>query len=104
MTTAAVGLRVKTGRAFAVVISGTRSSPHAIAREEVWLADRGQPETIHPFHLEIEGQPKAAAAAAQTAHRIGARALRQFFDSVAPLPLKSIAVVVNTTTPPEAII
>ena len=103
MTTAAVGLRVKTGRAFAVVVSGTRSAPHAVARDEVWLADRGEPETIHPFHLEMEGQPKAAAAAAQAAHRIGARALRQFFDSVAPLRLKSVAVVVNTHTPPERI-
>lgn len=103
MAIAAVGLRVKTGRAFAVVVSGTQAAPHAVAREEVWLADRAQPETIHPFHLEMDGQPKAAAAAAQVAHRIGARALRQLFESVAPLRLKSIAVVVNTHTPPERI-
>lgn len=103
MANAAIGLRVKTGRTFAVVVSGTRAAPRAVAREEVWLADRGYPATIHPFHLEMEGQPNAAAEAAQAARRIGARALLQFFESVAPLRLKSVAVVVNTHTPPERI-
>jgi len=103
MANAAVGLRVKTGRAFAVVVSGTQNAPRGVAREEVWLADRARPTTIHPYHLEIEGQPKAAAAAVRAAHRIGARALRQLFDSVAPLRLESVAVVVNTHTPPERI-
>jgi hypothetical protein len=104
MTTAAVGLRVKTGRAFAVVVGGTRLAPIALAREEVWLADRAQPNTMFPYHLELDGQPKAAEAAVRVARRVGARALRQLFQSVAsPNRLKSVAVVVNTHTPPERI-
>ena len=100
---AVVGLRVKTGRALALVITGTRTAPHAFRREEVWLADRAQPHTIHPFHLELEGQPKAAAAAAEEARRIGARALQRLFESVAPQRVQSVVVVVNSHTPPERI-
>jgi hypothetical protein len=101
---AAVGLRVKTGRAFAVVIAGTKAAPIALSREEVWLADRTQPNTLFPYHLELEGQPEAAEAAAGVARRVGAHALRQLFQSVAsPQKLKAVAVVVNTHTPPERI-
>jgi hypothetical protein len=104
MATAVVGLRVKTGRALAVVIAGTRLAPIALSREEVWLADRAQPNTMFPYHLELEGQPKAAEAAAKVARQVGARALRQLFQSVAsPQKLKSVVVVVNTHTPPERI-
>ena len=101
---AAIGLRVKTGRAFAVAIAGSGERCTPITRQEVALADPTDGATIHPFHLEIEGQPTEAAAAAKRARRIGAAALKRLFDSVSKTErIDSVTVVVNTHTPPERI-
>jgi hypothetical protein len=101
---AAVGLRVKTGKAFAVAIAGSNGRYRALVRSVVALADPTAPDTVHPYHLEMEGQPKAAEAAVKRAHKIGAAALKHLFDSVSEHePVESISVVVNTHTPPERI-
>jgi hypothetical protein len=101
---AAVGLRVKTGKALAIAIAGAAASPRPILREEVALADPAVMDTVHPYHLEIEGQPEAAEAAARRARRIGAAALARLFESVSAVErIESITIVVNTHTPPERI-
>jgi hypothetical protein len=101
---AAVGLRVKTGKALAIAIGGSAAAPRAILREEVALADRANMDTVHPYHLEFEGQPKAAEAAARRARRIGAAALERLFETVGQRDrIESITVIVNTHTPPERI-
>jgi hypothetical protein len=56
---ASIGLRVKTGKAMAVAIAGLQSAPLPILREEVALADRSDGNTVHPYHLEIEGHPES---------------------------------------------
>lgn len=101
---ASIGLRVKTGKAMAVVIAGSQSAPLPILREEVALADRSDGNTVHPYHLEIEGHPESVAAAVRTAKRIGAAALKRLFETVRRTEaIEFVTVVVNTHTPPERI-
>jgi hypothetical protein len=45
-----LGFRVKSGFAIAVVLSGPRSSPAAVARRIVALSDPGVAETKQPYH------------------------------------------------------
>lgn len=101
---ASIGLRVKTGKAMAIAIAGTQGAPLSILREEVALADRADMNTVHPYHLEIEGQPEAVAGAVRSAKRIGASALKRLFEAVRRHePIEFVTVVVNTHTPPERI-
>jgi len=101
---AAVGLRVKTGKAFAIAIGGANGAVRALARAEVVLADPHSIDTVHPYHLEMDGDPAGAAAAVERARKIGATALKRLFDSVsAQERVESVSVVVNTHTPPERI-
>jgi hypothetical protein len=101
---AAVGLRVKTGKALAVAIAGSNGRYRALVRSQVELADPNASDTVHPYHLEMEGRHAAAEAAVKRARKIGALALKRLFDSVSEQePIGSISVVVNTHTPPERI-
>ncbi len=101
---ASIGLRVRTGKAMAIAISGTQGATLSILREEIALADRADMNTVHPYHLEIEGQPEAVASAVRTAKRIGAAALKHLFETVRQQErIEFVTVVVNTHTPPERI-
>src|SRR4029453_3135339 len=101
---ASIGLRVKTGKAMAVAIAGPQSSPMPILREEVALADRADGNTVHPYHLEIEGHPESVVGAGRSAKRIGAAALKRLFETVRQQePIEFVTVVVNTHTPPKRI-
>jgi hypothetical protein len=46
----AIGLKAKTGRAIAVVISGSSESPQLIKRSELILTDPLIPATFQPYH------------------------------------------------------
>jgi hypothetical protein len=46
----AVGLRVKSGYAVAVVLAGTRAAPQAVTRRVVELSDPAVAETRQPYH------------------------------------------------------
>ena len=61
MNKAALGFRVKSGWAMAVLISGPASSPKVIDRRRVELADPKVPESIQPFHAGLD-LPKGAGA------------------------------------------
>jgi hypothetical protein len=101
---AAVGLRVKTGKAFAIAIAESNGRYRALTRSEVVLADPNAPNTVHPYHLEMDGDRAGAEAAVKRARKIGAAALKRLFDSVSEQErIESISVVVNTHTPPEKI-
>jgi hypothetical protein len=50
---AAVGLKVRTGRAVVVVLKGTRPAPEIVLRHEIDLADPWAPESLHPYHEEL---------------------------------------------------
>ncbi len=49
-----VGLRAKTGRAIAVVLSGSKASPLVISKTEIKLTDPKIPETFQPYHEVME--------------------------------------------------
>jgi hypothetical protein len=51
---AAIGLRAKTGRAIAVVLSEPATSPEFVHREELTLADEAMPATMQPYHEVME--------------------------------------------------
>lgn len=59
MDQAALGFRVKSGWAMAVLLAGPASAPKVIDRRRVELADPAVPESIQPFHAGLE-LPKAA--------------------------------------------
>ena len=52
--TATIGLRAKTARAIAVVLSEPATSPEFVHREELTLADEAMPATMQPYHEVME--------------------------------------------------
>lgn len=52
--TVTIGLRAKTGRAIAVVLSGSKASPIVISKKEIKLTDPKIPETFQPYHEVME--------------------------------------------------
>lgn len=54
MMLAAIGLKAKTGRAIAVVLSGPTDAPQLIKRTELILTDPRVPATFQPYHEVME--------------------------------------------------
>ncbi len=54
MQSAVLGLRAKTGRAIAVILSGTAKAPQFVARLEIKLFDPDLPATGQPYHEVME--------------------------------------------------
>jgi hypothetical protein len=54
MNTAAIGLKPKTGCAFAVVLSGPLNAPQLVKRSELILTDPRVPGTFQPYHEVME--------------------------------------------------
>src|SRR5437870_3341718 len=61
MERTALGFRVKSGWALAVLIGGSASAPVVIDRRRIELADASVPESTQPFHAALD-LPKAAGA------------------------------------------
>jgi hypothetical protein len=57
----ALGFRVKTGRAVAIVLAGPAKAPRVIARHELALSDEDVPDSFQPFHAGLELPPRRAA-------------------------------------------
>lgn len=57
----AIGFRVKSGRAIAVVLAGPPGSPEVLARREIQLCDPTVPDSMQPYHaaLDMPGQKAA---------------------------------------------
>jgi len=53
-TNAAIGLKAKTGRAIAVVLSGPVDAPELVSRSELSLTDPRIPATFQPYHEVME--------------------------------------------------
>lgn len=53
-TNAAIGLKAKTGRAIAVVLSGPVNAPQLVSRAELSLTDPRIPTTFQPYHEVME--------------------------------------------------
>ncbi|MBI1940339.1 MAG: hypothetical protein HYS33_02390 [Acidobacteria bacterium] len=108
-TWAAIGLRVKSGRAIAVVLRGPAESPLVVWRERLRLADPGKPKTWQPFHAVIDLPWKEAVAATREAAReaqvAAAHALRELQKRLrdAGLELQSAGIVAGGTLDPAQI-
>ena len=50
----AIGFRVKSGRAIAVVLAGPPDSPQVLARREIALCEPAVPDSIQPYHAALE--------------------------------------------------
>jgi hypothetical protein len=66
---AAIGLRVKTARAVAVLLAGPLAEPRLVARRELPLADPALPETRFPYHAALELPEGEGAAVVARARR-----------------------------------
>jgi len=105
----AIGFRVKTGRATAVVIQGPASAPRVLSRKSLQLWDPAIPESHQPFHAELE-LPAAESAhvvpkALKAVERVALSALRELVGELqaAPGSIVGIALVAGSATDPESI-
>src|SRR5690348_4791641 len=77
--TIALGFRVKTGRAIAVVLRGPADSPAFVRRDELTLVDPKVRSTFQPFHAVMElpwpDAMKAAEESAAAIRRVAAGAI-----------------------------
>ena len=105
----AIGFRVKTGRATAVVMAGPASAPRVLSRKSLQLWDPAVPESHQPWHAEFELPaeesarivPKALAAV----ERIALSALRELVGEVQTEQgvILGISLVAGSATDPESI-
>src|SRR5258705_5323481 len=66
-----IGLKVKTGRAIAVLLRGPADAPAVLKRGELMLADSSEPDTWQPYHVVMDLPWEEAEEAVQpTARRI----------------------------------
>ena len=105
----AIGFRVKTGRATAVVMAGPASAPRVLSRKSVQLFDPAIPESHQPFHAELELPPADSARvvpiALKAVDRVALSALRELVGEVQPGlgSIVGIALVAGSATDPESI-
>src|SRR5271155_4807063 len=97
---AALGFRVKTGRAIAVALAGPASNPRILFRREVQLCDPNVPESRQPYHGGImpfaPATPRAVARGKKVAQRVAIAAVRALADELlsAGLRLSGVGLVV----------
>lgn len=105
----AIGLRVKTGRATAVVLSGPASAPVVFARKSIQLWDPAIPESHQPYHAELELPPSESARAVPRAleavERVALARLRELAEEVrdSQTSICGVALVAGSATDPESI-
>ena len=97
---AALGFRVKTGRAIAVAMAGPAVNPRILFRREVPLCDPKVPESRQPYHGGImpfvPAAPRAVERGRSAAERVALAALRALRDELqaAGHPLRAVSLVV----------
>jgi hypothetical protein len=105
----AIGFRVKTGRATAVVMAGPASAPRILSRRSLQLWDPAIPESHQPWHADFELPPDESArivpVALKAVDRVALSALRDLIDEVRSThgPIVGIALVAGSSTDPESI-
>jgi hypothetical protein len=105
----AIGFRVKTGRATAVVMAGPASAPRVPSRKSLQLWDPAIPESYQPWHADFELPPDESArvvpVALKAVERVALSALRELVDEVRTThgSIVGIALVAGSSTDPESI-
>lgn len=103
---AAIGFRVKTGRATAVLMAGSAGPPIVFKRHSVNLCDPDVPDSYQPYHAaldlpEREGK-RVVDRAVKAVRAIGIRAVRDLADEVrkSGFQLRGIGLVVGSDIDP----
>lgn len=104
----AIGLRVKTGRAIAVVLAGPPRSPRVVVRRELVLHDAAVPDSGQPYHAGLEAGERADAIVRQLAEVVRAAssaAVRGFVDELerAGLEPRAAGIVAGSLVDPATI-
>jgi hypothetical protein len=105
----AIGFRVKTGRATAVVMAGPASAPRVLSRKSLQLFDPAIPQSYQPWHAELELPPAESARvvpeALKAVERVALSALRELVGELQPAhsSILGIALVAGSATDPESI-
>ena len=106
---AAVGLRVRTGRAVLIALCGPPEAPRLVSRAEVDLTDAKVADSKQPFHvgLEVAGArgERAVERACQAARRAGATSLSAVFARTAARGFRLVGatVISDSATDPASI-
>jgi len=97
----ALGFRVKSGYAIAIVLNGPAASPTAVARIIVELSDPDDAETRQPYHSGFEAEEDAR----KIARRVKAveRAAERSISSLIDGPYSGAALVVGSLIDPAAV-
>jgi len=99
---AALGFRVKTGRAIVIAIAGPAANPQLLFRREVQLCDPKVPESRQPYHGAImpfvPATPEAVARGRKAAERTAAAAVKALSGELhaAGYRLAGVALVVSS--------
>jgi len=107
-TSAAVGFRVKSGWAAAVLLVGPTATPQALGRRIVALSDPGFPGTQQPYHAAMglleEDQAKISSRTA-IVHRVAALSVKATLDDFATAGHRILraGLVVGSLTDPQSI-
>ena len=102
----AIGMRVKTGRATALVVAGTRAAPRLLERRELQLHDPKVPYSGQPHHAALELDEKKAAPvtrrALETVRALGRSELEAAIRAVAAAghQLRGVGLVVGSLGDP----
>jgi hypothetical protein len=105
----AIGFRVKTGRATAVVMAGPASAPRVLSRKSLQLWDPAIPESHQPWHADFELPSDQSARivpiALKAVERVALSALRELVEEVQSAlgSIVGIALVAGSSTDPESI-
>jgi hypothetical protein len=104
----AIGFRVKTGRATAIVIAGPVSAPRVLSRHNLQLWDPAVPASHQPWHAEfelpVEESARIVPIALKAVDRASSNALRKLVEEVrAHGSIVGIALVAGSSTDPESI-
>ncbi|MGB8682216.1 MAG: hypothetical protein WCD12_04980 [Candidatus Binatus sp.] len=105
----AIGFRVKTGRATAIVMAGPASAPRLLSRKSLQLWDPAISASHQPWHAELELPPDESARvvpqALKAVERVALSALRELIAEVQPAlgSILGIALVAGSATDPESI-
>jgi hypothetical protein len=105
---AALGFRVKSGWATAVLLSGPVGAPAVAERSLVALSDPAVPHSRQPYHADTGVAQTDSAVLArliEVVHRCGRRSVAQLLDRhrAAGYGILGAGIVVGSDTPPESI-
>ena len=99
----AIGFRVKSGHAIAIILSGSAAAPIAISRHVVDLSDPSVEETKQPYHSgmgEAEEDERAIARRVKIIERVTSRSVAALVEAArSPTKLRASLVVGSVIDP-----